>query len=92
MTYLNSLKAEGLTPFIVDGGDWLFSLGRLHPNPLLQKQMLEKSKLLIDAYNRFGTAAVALGEHDLALGLDTLLELADRMKFPILCANLKDAD
>ena len=92
MTYLNSLATEGITPFIVDGGDWLFSLGRLHPNPLLQKQMLEKSKLLIDAYNRFNTAAVALGEHDLALGFDTLQELADRMKFPILCANMKAAD
>ncbi|MEE2882579.1 MAG: multiheme c-type cytochrome [Planctomycetota bacterium] len=92
MTYLNSLQAEGLTPFVVDGGDWLFSLGRLHPNPLLQKQMLEKGKLLIDAYNRFGTAATALGEHDLALGLDTLQQLVQRMNFPMLCANMTVAD
>jgi len=92
MTYLNSLKAEGIEPFIVDGGDWLFSLGRLHPNPLLQQQMLQKALLLVDAYNLFGTSAAAMGEHDLALGLDRLKELAARMKFPLLCANFKDGD
>lgn len=52
------------------------------------KQMDEKAKLLIDAYNRFGTAAVCLGEHDMALGLDRLLELAKELKFPLLCANM----
>ena len=91
MTYLNSLKSEGIDPFLVDGGDWLFSLGRLHPNPLLQQQMLQKALLLIDAYNLFGTQAAAVGEHDLALGLDRLVEFQQRMKFPLLCANLKDA-
>ena len=91
MTYLNSLKSEGIEPFLVDGGDWLFSLGRLHPNPLLQQQMLQKALLLIDAYNLFGTRAAALGEHDLALGLDRLVEFQKRMKFPLLCANFKDA-
>ncbi|MGB1398322.1 MAG: hypothetical protein ACPG7R_10815, partial [Planctomycetota bacterium] len=50
--------------------------------------MDEKAKLLIDAYNRFGTAAVCLGEHDMALGLDRLLELAKELKFPLLCANM----
>ncbi|MDE0959122.1 MAG: hypothetical protein OSB12_10880, partial [Planctomycetota bacterium] len=91
MTYLNSLKADDLKPLLVDGGDWLFSLGRLHPNPLLQQQMLQKALLLIDAYNLFGTQAAAVGEHDLALGLDHLVQFQQRMKFPLLCANLKDA-
>ena len=56
MTYLNSLKADGIQPLLVDGGDWLFSLGRLHPNPLLQQQMHQKALLLVDAYNLFGTS------------------------------------
>ncbi|MDG1455818.1 MAG: hypothetical protein P8R38_06380, partial [Planctomycetota bacterium] len=61
---MNSLKSEGIQPFILDGGDWLFHLNKLHSNPLVKKQMDEKAQLLIDAYNRFGTAAACLGEHD----------------------------
>ncbi|NCG56389.1 MAG: hypothetical protein GWP35_05755 [Proteobacteria bacterium] len=89
---MNSLKSEGIQPFIVDGGDWLFHLNKLHSNPLVQKQMDEKAQLLIDAYNRFGTAAACLGEHDMALGLDRLIELNGKMKFPLLCANLSLED
>ena len=54
--------------------------------------MDEKAQLLIDAYNRFGTAAACLGEHDMALGLDRLIELNEKMKFPLLCANLSRED
>ncbi len=88
MTYLNSLKREGIEPILLDGGDWLFSLGNVKKNHFARHQLIDKGKLLVDAYNRFGYRAAAIAEHDLAFGIDTLRMLEKRANFPFLCANL----
>ena len=92
MTYLNTFQSQGIDPLLLDGGDWLFSIKRVHPNPLVRRQMLEKARLLIEAYNRFGYDAAAVAEQDMALGLDILLDLQPSMKFPLLCSNLHDPE
>jgi len=88
MTYLNSLKRDGVEPILLDGGDWLFSLGNVKKNHFARRQLIDKGKLLVDAYNRFGYRAAAIAEHDLAFGIDTLRMLEERANFPFLCANL----
>ena len=54
--------------------------------------MVEKAKLIIEAYNRMGYDACAVAECDLVMGLDTLRSLHPKMKFELLCANLVDKE
>jgi len=42
----------------------------------------------VDGFNRFGTAAVTIGESDLAAGLEFLQELAASAQFPFVSVNL----
>jgi len=44
-------------------------------------------RIEIDAMNRMGYDAVALGNHEFDNGLDTLAEVLKGAKFPIVCAN-----
>ncbi len=92
MTFLSGIQKEGIDPILLDGGDWLFNLGNVKKNKFAARQLLQKAKLLVDAYNLFGYAAAAIAEHDLAFGIDTVQQLEAQAKFPFLCANLFDAD
>ncbi|MFQ5654309.1 MAG: multiheme c-type cytochrome [Planctomycetota bacterium] len=92
MTYLRTVRASGIDPIILDGGDFLFTLSDYKSNKYRRRQMLEKARLLVEAYNRFGYAAAAVAECDLALGLDALKRIQKEMDFPLLCANLIDEE
>ncbi len=92
MTYLNTLKSQKIDPILVDGGDWLFSIGTVKNNKHAERQLLDKGRLLVDAYNEFGYNAAAIAEHDLIFGIEVLREYEKRAKFPFLCANLLGAD
>ncbi|MCI0650775.1 MAG: hypothetical protein L0Z55_02705 [Planctomycetes bacterium] len=92
MTYFLGVRASGIDPVIIDGGDFLFAIKDWKANEFHRRQMTEKAKVIIEAYNIFGYAAAAVGECDLALGVDALLALRERMKFPLLCSNLARAD
>ena len=54
----------------------------------LQAQWLEQAKGLVEAYNLMGVSAATIGDTDLALGLDTFIELKKLAKFPFLAANV----
>lgn len=48
-----------------------------------------KAELLVEAFDRQGAHAVAVGDRDIgALGIDALVELDKKSKFPFLCANV----
>ncbi|MGA1780734.1 MAG: multiheme c-type cytochrome [Planctomycetota bacterium] len=87
-TYLDSVATEGIDPVLVDGGDWLFELGNVRMNKFAERQLRQKAELIVDAYNEFGYDAAAIGEHDLAFGIEFVEALAARARFPFLCANL----
>lgn len=88
MTYLSGLEQEGVDPILLDGGDWLFQLSNVKRNKFAERQLFDKARLLVDAYNLFGYDAAAIGENDLAQGIGPLLALEEKAKFPFLCANL----
>ncbi len=92
MTFFHSIRASGIDPVIVDGGDFLFAQRDYKSNPLQRKQLLEKAKVIIDGYNRFGYTAAAVAECDLMLGVDALKELEKSMKFQLLCANFVEKE
>ena len=90
MTFFNSIRASGIDPLVISGGDFLYKLAdyKQVDNQLYRTQMEAKAQLIVHAYNLFGYEAAAVGECDLVFGLDSLLKLAAKMKFPLLCANL----
>lgn len=92
MTYLHSVRASGVNPILLDGGDWLFAMKDLKANRHQRRQMIEKGKLIVEAYNRFGYDAAAVAECEMVLGMDVLRELQKQMRFPLLCANLVDLE
>ncbi len=73
---------------MVDGGDLFFSAPSLS-HPALQIGKL-RAWALLEASNRLETAALNIGDRDLAAGLPFLKALADSARFPFLSANLVD--
>lgn len=53
---------------------------------------LVRGSSIIDLMNEIGYDAMTSGNHDYNYGFPRLLELADRASFPILAANVKQAD
>ncbi|HEY0839725.1 MAG TPA: hypothetical protein VGD74_06025, partial [Vulgatibacter sp.] len=78
-------KAREAGPILLlDSGDALF--------PKLGKggdRDDEKAALILREMAGMGTAAMAVGERDLALGADWLVSQAKEAGLPLLCANLR---
>ena len=50
----------------------------------------EKAYLLIESSNLMGYDALGIGDDDLSLGKEFLLEISKKAKFPFLSSNLMD--
>ncbi|HIW35012.1 MAG TPA: choice-of-anchor I family protein [Candidatus Paenibacillus intestinavium] len=68
---------------VLDGGDTLH--GQTYST-------LVEGSSIIDIMNEIGYTAMTSGNHDYNYGFDRLVELADSAKYPILAANVKNAD
>ncbi|MBN1419687.1 MAG: hypothetical protein JXP34_12990 [Planctomycetes bacterium] len=90
MTLVRQMRANDVPFLLVDGGSLFFSL-RDNPKPFEREQWLSKARIIVEAYNAMAYDAVAVGNADLKLGLDVLLDLRKRAKFPFLSANFVDA-
>src|SRR5690242_18228401 len=78
-------KARAAGPVLVlDAGNALFKL----PN----SQERERAELILQAMGQLGTAAMAAGAKDLALGASFLKAAAAKAKVPVLSANLFGPD
>ncbi len=53
---------------------------------------LLQGESIVDIMNTVGYDAMAAGNHDFNYGYEQLLALGERMKFPLLSANVKQAD
>jgi 2',3'-cyclic-nucleotide 2'-phosphodiesterase (5'-nucleotidase family) len=63
----------------------------LNPIPESQSQaMAEKARLIIECFNLMGYDALGVGDDDLSLGKEFLLEISRKANFPFLCSNLVD--
>jgi len=51
-----------------------------------------RAQVYVDVYNQMGHVAQGIGDRDLALGVDKLLELSKRAKFPFISSNIVHAD
>jgi hypothetical protein len=87
MTCLRQLAAVGQPLLILDGGAALFP-DVDKPGDEEREKLFSNAELIMEAMNRMGYQALAVGTTDLLLGLGELTHLAGRAKFPLLCANL----
>ena len=73
----------------MDSGDLFFERGTIHESRLAAS--IAKAGVIVDVFNAMGTAAINIGDRDLAGGVEKLKALEKRAKFPFLSANLQDA-
>jgi hypothetical protein len=75
---------------VSDAGDLLFKK-YLHPIPENElTAMAGKTHLIIESFNLMGYDAMGIGDDDLTLGKEFLLEISRKANFPFLCSNLLD--
>ncbi len=75
---------------ILDSGDLLF---KKYLNPLSENELKgvrEKAHLIIEGFNLTGYDAIGIGDDDLTLGKEFLLENLKKANFPFLSSNLLD--
>lgn len=75
---------------VLDSGDLLFKkfLSPIPENEL--KGVSEKVNLIIESFNLMAYDAIGIGDDDLTLGKDFLLEISKKANFPFLSSNLLD--
>jgi 2',3'-cyclic-nucleotide 2'-phosphodiesterase (5'-nucleotidase family) len=74
----------------LDAGDLLF---KKYSAPIPndgEEETLQKAYLIVDSFNLMGYDAMGVGDDDLSLGKEFLLEVSKRAKFPILSSNIFD--
>lgn len=86
-SFLKQLRATGRPILLLDGGSTLFHIEN-RVKEAEHAEAVRKARLIVDAYNYMGYQAMAVGAFELAAGMDELLDLAKRAKFPFLSANL----
>lgn len=87
-TALDAERARGLPTVLLDAGNALFRDPRRQDAP----RVLSKAELVLEQMEAQGTAAMAVGERDLAQGLDWLRKATGGRgkKMKLLSANLVD--
>jgi 2',3'-cyclic-nucleotide 2'-phosphodiesterase (5'-nucleotidase family) len=73
---------------VLDSGDLLF---KKYKNPIQEnelKGMTEKAQLIVESLNLMGYDAIGIGDDDLTLGKEFLLEISKKANFPFLSSNL----
>ncbi len=88
---VEAARATGVPAFWLDSGNRLFRLDMAMTGTEEAERRL-RAILLVDAGSVGGLDAMGVGRLDLGGGLDYLRALAKRAAFPMLSANLFDAD
>ncbi len=88
-SFLKQLHATGRNLLLLDGGSSLFKVGELIKKEQ-RDEAIRKAQLIVEAYNRMGYHAMAVGPADLYAGLDETLALRKKAKFKFLSANAYD--
>jgi 2',3'-cyclic-nucleotide 2'-phosphodiesterase (5'-nucleotidase family) len=75
---------------VLDAGDLLFKKYLNPPPESTSSGMAEKAHLIVESFNVMGYDAMGIGDDDLTLGKDFLLEISRKARFPLLSSNLLD--
>jgi len=77
---------------VLDAGDLLFKKFSNAVPEIEVKTVTRKAQLIIESFNLMGYDAVGVGDDDLTLGKESLLEMSKKAKFPFLSSNLLDEE
>jgi len=75
---------------VLDSGDLLF---KKYLNPIPENELKgisEKAHLMVESFNLMGYDTMGVGDDDLILGKEFLLEISKKANFPFLSSNLLD--
>lgn len=85
-TAVEAERVRGLPVVLLDSGNALFRDPGRSADPLVR----QRAELVLEQMEALGTAAMAVGERDLSLGLSFLKKATGRKKLKLLSANLVD--
>jgi len=77
---------------VLDAGDLFF---KKFTNPIPEnelKKVSEKAQLILESFNLMGYDALGIGDDDLTLGRDFLMEMSKKAQFPLLSSNIIHED
>jgi 2',3'-cyclic-nucleotide 2'-phosphodiesterase (5'-nucleotidase family) len=77
---------------VLDAGDLFF---KKFVNPVTEnelKKVSEKAQLILESFNLMGYDALGIGDDDLTLGRDFLMEMLKKAHFPLLSSNIINED
>ena len=77
---------------VLDAGDLLF---KKFSNPVQENELMmvtEKAQLIINSFNLMGYDAIGIGDDDLSIGKEFLLEISKKANFPSLSSNIFDEE
>ncbi len=89
-TYIQSLKADGIDPIILDGGEALFS--SLIITKAILKSEQYKAESFLHEFEQIGCDVINIGGFDLAGGYAFLKALSEQSSISFLSANIKEVD
>jgi len=77
---------------VLDAGDLFF---KKFTNPVTENErnaVSEKAQLILESFNLMGYDALGVGDDDLTLGRDFLMEMSKKAQFPFLSSNIIHED
>ena len=93
MSYLKQMRGLMKAEIaLVDGGNTFFSDKYLRTKEHEKPELIEQAKVLVESMNRMGYVASTVGHYDFLMGLEPLLDLQKRAKFPFVCANIENKE
>lgn len=85
---MKELKENRKDVLVLDAGDLFF---KKFTNPIPENErnpMSEKAGLILEGFNLMGYDALGIGDDDLTLGKDFLMEMSKKAQFPFLSSNI----
>ena len=89
---MKELKENRKDVLVLDAGDLFF---KKLTNPIPEnevKKVSEKAQLILEGFNLMGYDALGIGDDDLTLGRDFLVEMSKKAQFPFLSSNIIHED
>jgi len=89
---MRGIRGSEKNLLLLDAGDLLF---KKYATPLPEndvKGATQRAYLFIESFNRMGYDALGVGDDDLSLGKDLLVEMSKKANFPFLSSNVVDEE
>ncbi len=89
---MKELKENRKDVLVLDAGDLFF---KKFSNPIPEnelKRVSDKAQLILEGFNLMEVDALSIGDDDLTLGRDFLIEMSKKAQFPFLSSNIIHED